>query len=344
MRRRSSCAGRRSGEAVRDLQRRLGALGYGHAPDEPGIFGAAHRAGGPRLPGGARPAGRRRLRPPDLGVARRERVRASATACSTSAAPCCGATTSPSCSAASTRSASTPAGRTASSAPTPPGPRRVPAQHRASPADGICGREHHRRASTRGPARRRLRGRRPRARGAPPRPRRLRAGGSSSPSRPGSRCSATPSCRGLGGAGAVAVLDVAGPTTDRSRPGPNRYARRPLPAVCAPATTRLSLPATSRPRRSARRPGWWPTRRSATPRAGARARPSRSRGRAYAVLRETTMAAVVCEPWPRRRRRGGARLVGTRATGARRSSCGVRRGVRATEARQPDPLLRRSSQ
>ena len=32
------------GEAVRDLQWRLGALGYGHAPDEPGIFGAATTA------------------------------------------------------------------------------------------------------------------------------------------------------------------------------------------------------------------------------------------------------------------------------------------------------------
>ncbi len=32
------------GEAVRDLQWRLGALGYGHAPDEPGVFGAATTA------------------------------------------------------------------------------------------------------------------------------------------------------------------------------------------------------------------------------------------------------------------------------------------------------------
>jgi N-acetylmuramoyl-L-alanine amidase len=32
------------GEAVRDLQWRLGALGYGHAPDEPGSFGAATAA------------------------------------------------------------------------------------------------------------------------------------------------------------------------------------------------------------------------------------------------------------------------------------------------------------
>jgi N-acetylmuramoyl-L-alanine amidase len=32
------------GEAVRDLQWRLGALGYGHAPDEAGVFGAATTA------------------------------------------------------------------------------------------------------------------------------------------------------------------------------------------------------------------------------------------------------------------------------------------------------------
>ena len=32
------------GEAVRDLQWRLGALGYGHAPDDPGTFGAATTA------------------------------------------------------------------------------------------------------------------------------------------------------------------------------------------------------------------------------------------------------------------------------------------------------------
>lgn len=32
------------GEAVRDLQWRLGALGYGHAPDEPGTFGSATAA------------------------------------------------------------------------------------------------------------------------------------------------------------------------------------------------------------------------------------------------------------------------------------------------------------
>jgi len=32
------------GEAVRDLHWRLGALGYGHAPDEPGVFGAATTA------------------------------------------------------------------------------------------------------------------------------------------------------------------------------------------------------------------------------------------------------------------------------------------------------------
>ena len=73
------------------------------------------------------------MRTPDLGHPGRGRVFVSATASCTAGPPCCAATTWPSSSSGSARSASTPGGSTASSAtPHVRGPRRVPAQRRAS--------------------------------------------------------------------------------------------------------------------------------------------------------------------------------------------------------------------
>ena len=92
------------------------ALGYDDSGDPPGSYGAATERAVRSLPGAPRPAGRRDLRPPDLGVAGRGRLPARRPAAVPRGARCCGATTSPSSSENWARSASTPAGSTASSA------------------------------------------------------------------------------------------------------------------------------------------------------------------------------------------------------------------------------------
>ena len=167
--------------------------------------------------------------------------------------------------------------------------RRVPAQRRASPPTASAAPATLARARPGRRAGRRLGRQRPRARGAPPRsPPARRAGGSSSPPRPGSRRSATPWCAGLG----RARRRRRARRLRRRRPGARRRGeplrRRPLPRVPRRRRSRAAGAATSSRDASAPRPGYAVADAvSRELRADARRRARACAGRAYAVLRET---------------------------------------------------------
>ena len=74
-----------TGDAVRDLQRRLGAAGFSPGCVDTGVYCDATDVGRPGLPGRPRPAARRRLRRADLGAPWSRPAGRSATACSPTA-------------------------------------------------------------------------------------------------------------------------------------------------------------------------------------------------------------------------------------------------------------------
>ena len=200
------------GEAVRDLQQRLGAAGLTTIP--PVEAGDVRR----RAPSAAvrafqdapRAARRRHLRRRDLGRAGRERLPPRRPPALPAVARCCAATTSPSSSAARTRSASTPAARTASSGRRPTR-RLLEFQRNSGPRpDGICGPDDARRA-------------RPR--------RRARPDGLASPA-----CASARRCAAARAAStACGCSSPPSPAFERARPavGPRRCARARRRASCS---------------------------------------------------------------------------------------------------------------
>ena len=198
--------------------------------------------------------------------------------------------------------ASTPAGRTGSSAPTPTGALIEFQRNAGLAADGICGRDTHRGRSTGvGALGRRLGG------DACASARRCAA---APPARRAAACSWPPAP----GFEALADAVVRGSHERGRRRRPRRHAAPTSPALAAAANRYAAdlFLALSAPRR--RRPGaacsYFESgrfRSEAGLRGRDRGRPTSCRpmprarrrrrcGRAYAVLRETRMAAVVCEP------------------------------------------------
>ena len=238
---------------------RLGALGSRDpagrrararsAPPPSGVVRAFQEARGLRVDGICGRA--------DLGGARRERLRASATGCSTAAGRCCAATTSPSSSAGSTRSASTPAARTASSATTPTGALIEFQRNIGLPTDGICGADHRSPCSTASAGW-------PRARWpACASARRCAAVRTGSSGRrvfvaaaPGFETLADAVVRGLAELGAGAVLDASGADDPVLAAEANRYAADLFLALPRRRRARAAGAATSSRAASAPRPGY----------------------------------------------------------------------------------------